>query len=243
MTPEELVVKLQKASRSGLRSVILYGSAVAGDHVGKRSDYNVLVVTERLGLDELKALSGPAVEWVRKGNPPPLLFTLDRLQKSADVFPIELLDIQDCHRILAGENVLQEIRVERENLRLQLERELKSNLIRLRERYLLVASHPRRVVELLVESLSSFLVLFRAALRLYQPQVPQVKLEALAQLSHHLHFDLQVFRTVEEIKEGKKKPREVDADLLFERYLHNIETMTDAIDQYIHGQESLTDPS
>lgn len=58
MTPEQLVERLKAAAPGVVRSVLLYGSAAAGDHAWKRSDYNVLVVAERLGLAELKAISG-----------------------------------------------------------------------------------------------------------------------------------------------------------------------------------------
>ena len=149
MTIEQLVEQLKKALPDGLKSVVLYGSAAAGDHVSKRSDYNVLVVTEQLGLSELKALSKPASAWVKAANPPPLLFTLDRLKKSSDVFPIEFLDIKETHKILFGEDFLQDIEVHTENLRLELEHELKGKLIQLRERYLLANGKPKQVIELM----------------------------------------------------------------------------------------------
>ena len=46
-----------------------------------------------MSLDELKALVPITDRWVKEGNPPPLLFTSDRFARSADVFPIEILDI------------------------------------------------------------------------------------------------------------------------------------------------------
>jgi predicted nucleotidyltransferase len=164
--PEALAEKLHSVLGDRLRSVVLYGSAAAGDYVGKESDYNVLVVTTRLGVDELTELSGVSTAWGREGNPPPLYFTLDRLQKSADVFPIELLDIRESHRILFGDDIVTEIDVHPDHLRLILERELESMLIQLREQFLLTGGKARPVRKLMVDSLSTVLVLFRAALRL-----------------------------------------------------------------------------
>ena len=91
MTPETFVEQVRKALPTGVRSVVLYGSAVAGDHLGRRSDYNMLIVLDRVGVAELKALATPTKAWVKAGNHPPNVFTLDALQKSAEVFPIELL--------------------------------------------------------------------------------------------------------------------------------------------------------
>ena len=104
MTPEQLAEDIKGTPGLNIRSVILYGSAAAGDHAGRRSDFNILVVLETLGITELDAISRIAAQWAAKGNPPPLLFTTDQLSRSADVFPIELLDMKECHRILAGED-------------------------------------------------------------------------------------------------------------------------------------------
>lgn len=233
VTPEDLVEKLKSAAQSEIRSVVLYGSSAAGDRVEKRSDYNILVITERLSVKELKVFSRPAKAWVKAGNPPPLFFTLDQLQKSADVFPIEILDMRESHRILFGEDVLSEVEVHYDNLRLELEHELKSKLIQLRENFVLTGGKTKHVVELMIQSLSSFLVLLRGALRLYQNEVPPHKLDAMKALSRHIDFDTGVFITVEELKKGQKKPKQVDSESLFERYLRTIESVVDRIDAHV----------
>ncbi|RPI25943.1 MAG: nucleotidyltransferase domain-containing protein [Acidobacteria bacterium] len=233
MTPEQLVEKLKQANPTGLKSVILYGSAAAGDYAGKRSDYNVLVVMDRLGLPELKLFLQPSRAWIKAGNAPPLLFTPDGLRQSVDVFPIELLDIRDSHLILYGEDMTRDIQVEPRNLRLQLEHELKGKVIQLRERYLETGGKPAQVGDLLMSSLSSFLVLFRAALRLFQDQVPATKIEAVKQLSSHISFDTEVFETVDALKAGTKKLRELDTEELFGRYLQTVETIVQAVDAHL----------
>jgi predicted nucleotidyltransferase len=234
--PEALAEKLQKVLGDRLRSVVLYGSAAAGDHVGKESDYNVLVVTTRLGVDELTDLAKVSAAWGREGNPPPLYFTFDRLQKSADVFPIELMDIRESHRIIYGEDIVSAIDVRPENLRLILERELKSALIQLREQFLLTGGKAKGVRKLMVESLSTVLVLFRAALRLYQPGVPPLKLDAMRALGEHIEFDEKVFLEVEALKEGRSGDAAGPVDL-FRRYLETVESVVDKIDAHVHSPE------
>jgi len=235
MKPEQLLSQLQTALGGGMRSVILYGSAAAGDYVGKRSNYNVLVVAERLGVKEMTALSKPSLAWQKAGNPPPLFFTLERLRKSADVFPIELMDMRDSRKVLYGEDVIGEVEIHPENLRLVLERELKSHLIRLRDAFIRTEGKPKRVADLLVESLSTTLVLFRAALRLFEDPVPALKIAALERIAVHLRFDHEIFEKVEAIKEGRSREGDVDALLLFERYLATIEVVVDAVDEHIQA--------
>jgi predicted nucleotidyltransferase len=230
MTPEDLVRQLEKACPEGLRSVILYGSAAAGDHAGKRSDYNVLVVADRLDLAVLKALQAPAAAWEKAGNPSPLLFTIDRLKQAADVFPIELLDIRDCHEVLWGEDVIPDLDIRTDALRLQLEHELRSKLISLRQQYLLTQGKPKRVAGLMTESVSTFLVLFRGALRLFERDVPAKKLAALEQLREHINFDMGVFETIDGLKRGDVHRRDLDVDEVFGTYLKTVETVVDAVD-------------
>lgn len=232
MKPEILAEKLQEVLGEQLRSVILYGSAAAGDHTGKESDYNILVVTTRLGVPELTALGRLAAQWRRAGNPPPLFFTPDRLRSSADVFPIELMDMRDSRRVLHGEDVVETIEVRPENLRLILERELKSVLIQLKEGFLLTEGKPKPVRQLMVDSLSTVLVLFRAALRLYQTSVPRRKIDAMRQLGNHIEFDQAVFTEIEAIKEGQQGGAE--AAKLFQRYLETVESVVDKVDAFIH---------
>jgi predicted nucleotidyltransferase len=227
-----LAEKLHGVLGERLRSVILYGSAAAGDHTGKESDYNVLVVTTRLGVSELAPLGRLAGQWRRAGNPPPLFFTLDRLKKSADVFPIELMDMRDSRRVLHGEDVVEGIEVHPENLRLILERELKSVLIQLDEGFLLTEGKPKPVRQLMVDSLSTVLVLFRAALRLYQVSVPPRKIDAMRELATHVDFDQTVFTEIGAIKAGEKDAAE--ALKLFQRYLETVESVVDKVDAHIH---------
>ncbi len=237
MKLEKLTQELQKACGENLKSIILYGSAAAGDHAGKRSDYNVLVVTDDLGGARLKAFSKTARAWAKAGNPAPLLFTMERLKKSTDVFPVELLDIKECHQILYGEDVVSDIEVSTANLRLQIEHELRGSLIQLRQQYLLAAGDSKRVVNLMIQSLSSFLVLFRASLRLFETDIPQKKFQALEKLNKYIPVPGEVFSTVQRLKDGSLKSKAVETESLFDEYLKTIENVVDAVDLHIHKGE------
>jgi len=234
MTPEKLVEELKQACPRGLKSVVLFGSAAAGDRVEKKSDYNVLVVTKDLGIATLNMISKTATAWAKAGNPAPMLFTEERLKQATDVFPIELLDIRECHKVLHGENLVEGLEIDTKNLRLEIEHELRGKLIRLRQSYLLTQGKPKAVTELMTQSLSTFLVLFRASLRLFEDQVPQKKFAALEKLAAHLEFDAAVFQTVQDVKDGTRKAKDLAVEELFNTYLKTIERVIDAVDAYIH---------
>lgn len=242
MTPDELVEQIRKAIPGRLCSAVLYGSAAAGDFVPQSSNYNVLLVVERLERADLEALSKPSLAWAKAGHRPPLLFTPSELQASADWFPIELLDMQQSHHVLFGEDPLAGIAIGHEHLRLQLERELKEKLLALREGYLLTGGSPKRVLALLTASVASFLVLFRAALRLFQQDVPREKIEAVKLLAQHVPFDPQPLVEIDAIKHRRRKPRQVVPQSLFESYLTTIEQVVDAVDRHSHPQTGSAPP-
>ena len=218
MTPEVLTEKLKMACGSHLKSVVLFGSAAAGDYTGKQSDYNVLVVLDRLGVEELKALAPATRAWMRCGNPAPLLFTQESLARSTDTFPLEIADIKESHRVLFGEDITSAFSVNTATMRHELERELKGKLMQLRSRYLLSSGKPHQLTQLMIRSLSTFLVLCRGALRLYQAEVPTKKLDALAALARHIPIQTGAFESVAQLKSGKRL-RGVVAEKLFAEYL------------------------
>ena len=232
ITLGKMVEELKVNCGENLLSIVLYGSAAAGDHTGKRSNYNLMVVTRSLEVVHLLQISKSAIKWVQQGNPSPLLFTEERLKSSADVFPIEIADIQENHKILFGSNPILNLEISMENLRLELEHELKGKLIQLRQRFLLTEGKPKLVEELMIQTLATFLVLFKNALRLYDKKPPVKKMDALIELNKHVPCDPELFGSIERLKRGEKI-KDLEINSLFERYLKTVETVVNAIDDFM----------
>src|ERR1039458_6747112 len=76
----QLVEKLQKAYGDRLVSVVLYGSAVAGDHHPHFSDYNVLCVLSEITSRQLAAGEDVFQWWRKQGSL--------REEHSCPLFPI-----------------------------------------------------------------------------------------------------------------------------------------------------------
>jgi predicted nucleotidyltransferase len=227
----ELVRKLKEAAGANLKSVVLYGSAATGDFHPKHSDLNALCVLERVDATELERLNRPAVWWERKGHPAPLVFTLEELRRSADVFAIELLDIQAGRRVLFGEDVFAGLDVPMDLHRMQVERELRAGLIRLRQRALAAGRDRKRMLHLMTASVSTFTALFRHALVALGEQPPQQKRAAVERLAALLGFDAVAFHTVLDLREGKLKEKQVDAAATFRGYLEAVARVADEVDR------------
>jgi len=166
MTLDDLVAQLRAAYGDALRSVVLYGSAAAGELIPNRSDLNVLVLVDALDLARLDAASAVARAWGEARNPPPLTLTVAEWRSSADIFPMEYADILERHRVLHGEPPFAGITVSPRDLRWQLEHQAMGKLLQLRQGVLAAGGDRRRQLALLEASLSTYMVLFRAAQRL-----------------------------------------------------------------------------
>lgn len=170
---EEFTRRLRDLYGPDLVASVLYGSAARGEYRAGRSDLNLLVVVERLGYADLKRAAPLAREWADAGNPPPLMLSRSEWLGSADVFALEYSDIREAHILLAGEDLFAGLHIQRRDLRFQVEHELRSRKIQLREGLLAAAGDPVETAQLLLLSLSTFLTLFRAVLRLADQQVPR----------------------------------------------------------------------
>ncbi len=100
---KNLVERLHEAARDNLESIILYGSAARGDFHDAHSDLNILCILRSPCAAELARVSAVVKWWITVHHQPaPLFFGADELRQSADVFAIELLDMQQSHRVLYG---------------------------------------------------------------------------------------------------------------------------------------------
>lgn len=230
-----LVNRLVKAYGDTLVSVILYGSAAAGDRHGAYSDLNVLCVLSQLTPGEL-AKSGPIFEWWRDlGNPAPLLMTEAETRASADCFPIEFRDMHESRKVLFGRDVVADLVVDPRYYRAQLEHELRSKLLRLRQ-YAAAALNDRdALLKLCLDSVSTFCVLGRHALLVAGGSAPIDKRGIVHELSQRLGPRMEPFDRLLDIREGKTAPQEADPGTLFGKYLASIETLIDSVDRIREG--------
>jgi hypothetical protein len=232
--PNELVQKLQKAHREQLVSVVLYGSAAVPGAQDRRSDFNVLCVLRQVTPDELRA-SEPVFRWWREmKNPAPLLMSLEELNTSADCFPMEFHDIKERHRILVGEDVVKDLEINDRYYRAMVEHELRAKLLRLRQKAGGVLSEKDLLLQLMTDSVSTFCVVFRHALRLGGEQPLFEKHEIVSAATRRFGIDASPFLTLLDLREDKIKPREVQAGAVFEQYLLQIQAVITAVDELKH---------
>lgn len=196
MTLDQLAAQLHAVYGDGLRAVALYGSAARGDRLTKHSNLNVLVVVDEVGMAHLQREAAVTMAWQEAGNPPPLTLTLEEWKGSADIFPMEYADILAHHKMLHGTLPLDGLVVKPGDLRLQLEHEAVSKLLRLRHAVLSAGGDEKAQRALLEGSISSFMTLLRTMARLTGVEPAADSDALLTQLQGRSAVDVGAFRRV-----------------------------------------------
>lgn len=229
-TIDEFVRRVRQAGATNVESVILFGSAVAGDYHPGLSNLNLLCVLHDSSFNALQALSPAAKWWDGKKQPPPLCMTKAELQRSTDVFTIELLDMQLHHRVLFGDDVLKDLYIPMDLHRVQVEYELREKLILLRQHVLLASNSDSRLWDLLLRSAPSFSTLFRHALIALGDGKQTTRREAVTTLAERTGFDASSILQVLDVRERKADRKKINVVDLIARYLAAIEKVTAAVD-------------
>ena len=226
----ELVARLKQTAGQNLQGVVLYGSAVDHDF-REHSDLNVLCLLHRLQSANLEELRPVGLWWWRKGHPPPLLFTLAELRNSADVFSIELLDMKSRHRMLEGADFFAELEVPMGGHKLQVEREWRTNVIRLRQSFLRWGGRRTELEQLLIASASSFGTLFRHALIALHEEAPNSSRDAATRLAKLVSADASAFQRILDLREGKSAGGELSLESLLASYLDLVSKVAEEMDR------------
>jgi hypothetical protein len=229
---QDLVGRLRENGGENLLSVVLYGSAVSGGF-NPYSNLNLLCVIRDASFAALEKLAPALTWWSQQKQRLPLLMTPLELQRSADVFAIELMDMKANYRMLHGEDMLRGLEIPMHLHRAQLEYELREKLILLRQHLLLASGNDAKTWDLLARALPSFATLFRHALMAAGQPAPSGKREGIEALAKVLQFDAAPFLQVLEARDGSADPKKLNLRETASRYLAGVEQVTAAVDRIL----------
>ena len=225
----EFAARLEQGLGHNLVSFILYGSAVRSEGTGEAT---TLLIVNDASPSALRPIEKHIANWSKKGNPPPLIFSFKEWQSSTDVFPIEIEDMKEAHLLVRGEDPLADIETTSEDLRRELEREIRGKLLQLRTEFAAVASDGKALGTLLLESARTFFVLFRATLRLVGKEPPQEAKELVAGMAVVSGMDATCFDWILQRMSGKKIANLKAYDPIGDLYVLQIERLAEFVDSF-----------
>jgi len=208
-----------------LRTLVVYGSAAGSDFDPQRSDVNFAAVLEPLAFAHLERVAQWWHGWRRHRVAAPLLLSVADLERSRDVFPLEMLDLQACHRTLAGTELFANLAVAPADVRAECEREAKGKLLRLRALYVELAGSTRDLRALMLDSRKTFLHVVRGLVYLRGEPWLRDASAALQAFERHFVRPLPVLAGLGGAADARPiAPR-------FAAYLAEIETLTALADR------------
>lgn len=215
---------------ANLRSVILFGSALEEGFCLRNSNINLIFILHTIDAYVLERMLPLVRKGIGKKIIAPLCFTEEHIELSKDSFPMELLEIKEQHLVLYGLDPFVNFEATADALRLECEHQVKGMLIRLRQSFLELGRRPKGIDRLLLSSFSSLLPVFRTVLRIRREPVSRDKDTLIKRTSELLCLDSDIFLKLLRRKERKEMIGPTEAVEFFNRYLHELTSLSLKID-------------
>jgi hypothetical protein len=124
--------------------------------------------------------------------------------------------------VVWGDDPLAAVKIQQKQLRLQLEREVKTKLFQLREAYLASEGRGRHLTILASQSLTAFLSIFHGILYLRDKEIPQDKVDLIKAIADETGLATEPFVQLLGVKEGRVKARSKAIRGLIEGYIEEV---------------------
>ncbi len=186
------------AGGNGL-ALTLFGAIAAGTFDPKRHTARSVLVLQTVDLEMLRRLAKDGTRLGKARIAAPLIMTPEYINASADTFPLEFIEIKQCHLCVFGEDYFEELAFHDPHIRLQCERELKTILIGMRQGLLAAAGREKLFGTIGADVAERLLRTLRGLLWLHGQKEPKPSVQALAEIETSVKRQLPgVRRAIEE---------------------------------------------
>ncbi len=227
-----LVDQLHGGLHDNLRSVTVVGSSLTEDFKPGVSDINTIIVLDRHSTPALALVASLAKPLRRQGLAAPLLVTASYIERSRDVFGVEFLDFQLVHETIFGDDPFAALSFEKDNVRLQCERELKSMLVKMQQGYLVAGGEPRLVREEVIAGAKELAPLLRAMLWLKDIERPRTMTASLRKAAEQFNVELDAAIEADRWRQERRRLTAAEVEAGFEDVFAAVENLSQVIDDF-----------
>jgi hypothetical protein len=223
---------LVSALGENLAALILFGEYVTPNALDSgRSPVSLMLVLEQIDCGYLDRIVAPIAKAEREIPLATMTVTPEDVRSSCDVFPVKFHYMQMHHRLLFGRDVLSELQISNEHLRLRCEQELKNLLIRLRAMYLHRGQSTKKLFQTLVASLSDLVRNINACLAAKSAIVPEDNDELVATFGAEFGLDVTVITELLQLRRNRQTPGSPDVKRMFDAFMRLVHDAAQAVDQ------------
>ena len=229
---QELCDELTARLGDQLESIVLYGSfARFGELETEYDSVNLMFVVRDVESRTLDQMSAAVVRAERDIPLTTMTLTWEDLRSSCDVFPIKFHHMQTHHAVLSGDDLLADLQISDEHLRLRCEQQLKNLMLRLRAAYIHHNQSSRQLQATLLEANRSFLQDMEACLFVRTGIVPESADDLSETFGIEFGLDAKVVDEVRELR-GSSGVRSVEElKGLFDRLMKLVHDAALAVDR------------
>lgn len=223
---------------STLEAAILYGSAVQGRYHPGRSNLNLLLLLPAYDMELLRRYARMHRRWSKEGIIVPLFLTEKDLESSRELFPIEYLEMREHHIVLFGRDPFPPLSDDIEGLAQQCLREIRRNVLRLRQRFVEAGGTAEAAEVLLPLSITALLPPLKW-LGYASDQAGTKSVEDfLKMVGRNLGMEIGPLEEAWRLKIGLISPGNLEMPRLFDRYLRALGELEDRATE-VHGERKL----
>jgi len=204
-----------------LVSVILYGGLVKNEIVKETDRVKIMIVVKNVKISSLDKVGDALLSTKRAKQIQLLTLTPADLSSSTDVFPIKFLDMQQDYEILHGEDLVKDLEVGRDHLRIRCEQEIKNLMLKLRSMYLRSRKDSKVLQKVLLKAYYSFLQSGDALAELKTGKVYRKENEILNGIES-IGLDSALMKKIQALRTSESAPDQETLHDLYERFMEMI---------------------
>lgn len=221
---------MNEALGDTLLSIVLFGDLVKTGQLDLRSpDANIMVVLSDVNVEVLDCIASCISMTARDLRLSPMVLSEQDLRSSTDVFPIKFMDMQEHHVLLQGTDLLAELSIARDHVRLRCEQEIKNLMLRLRQLYLRRSDYPEAIETTLSAATSPLVSNLQVLIELKTGVKSMGEREVLAEIKG-LGLDMQVLERLLALKHDELKLDVDELKNLYDRSMQFVQKAAELVD-------------
>lgn len=214
---EKLVEETKKILGDNLLQILLYN-----DQDPHADDFLFIVKDQH--FPKITSLNPVIKKMMLKKHPVPFIMTPEFILSSLDSYPLEFLNMRTDYQSLFGDkDYLENLNIEKEWVRLQVERELKGKSLLIRSQLLPVYDIHKYSEKIIIQSIFSLKPVLKGILFLLNCPIPKVYDEIIMSIETQLKFSLPAMKTAFAFAYGKDRLKNHNLMDYYSQYLSEID--------------------
>ncbi len=170
----------------------------------------------------------------KKKLPMPLILSKKYIETSLDSFPLEFLNIvTDYENVIMNEDVLKDIFVDKSDVRLEMEREIKGKWLHIKMALLNQSGNYKQLIEVIRISMNSLLPILKGLIYLLDSEIPNRDLDIIKLADKKTDFSIDSFVLGYELLHNKTKIDKDEVIPYFTKFTSQLQKLMKFVDDLI----------